>query len=135
MIIRPMHRPIQMPKRPILVGNIERSPRKSDQPVGNEIGEHGGARVGCAPQGSGGDGLEAVEQLECSGDQQELRAHFYYGRIGSEQAGDQFWNGDEDRSGAGHEPDSEMIADHPARRAPRDRFFLIVDRRGRLRRN
>ncbi len=39
--------------------------RKSHQPVGAEVAEHGRTRIAGATEGSRGDGLDAVEELEC----------------------------------------------------------------------
>ena len=76
---------------------------ESHQPVGAEVAEHGRARVAGATEGSGGDGLDAVEELECgAGGKQDDGGVNENGVVGV-NARDVFRKDEKDNAHAGHE--------------------------------
>src|SRR2546430_3580001 len=49
--------------------------RQAEEPVSAEIDEHGLARLACAAQCAGGNGLDAIKYLEGSSEHEQPRAY------------------------------------------------------------
>src|ERR1700680_1819082 len=76
---------------------------QADDPVGDQVAEHGRAGVTCAAEGAGGYGLNAIEKLEggAGGEQVGGGANYVFG--GRVHAGDGTRKNQERGASAGHE--------------------------------
>ncbi len=78
-----------------------------DEPVTEEVAEHGGARVSGAPKSAGGDGLQAVEKLEGGSGGEQGNRGMDKNRIVRIDAGDVLGNDEKDDAHARHEGGAE----------------------------
>ena len=81
--------------------------RQADKPVGQEVANHGRARVAGAAQGPCDHGLDAVEELEDGHDDQQRRSDADHGFVGREDAGNEAWEEKESQTRRPHESRAE----------------------------
>src|ERR1019366_4560951 len=87
---------------------MEPGDRHADDPVADEVGDGGGARVAESAEGAGGDHLQAVEDFEEGGDAQERGAGADDGDFGGVEARDPAGDDGEREAGGGHECSAEQ---------------------------
>ena len=80
---------------------------ESHEPVGAEVAEHGRARVAGAAEGAGGDGLDAVEELEGGAGSEKNDGVVDEDGIVGVDAGDVLREDEKDDAHAGHEGGAE----------------------------
>jgi hypothetical protein len=80
---------------------------EADDPVADDLDVEAGVGVACAAEGSGGGDLEAVEELEDGGDEEQGDGGGDNGLVGGERAGDGAGEGEENRGEDGHGCGSE----------------------------
>ena len=81
--------------------------RKADQPVGREVAQHRGARVSGAAESTGGNGLDAVEELEGGAGSKENNGGANDRRVGGVDAGDVARENQKSHAHARHEGGAE----------------------------
>jgi hypothetical protein len=79
---------------------------EADDPVSDQVTEHGGAGVACAAECAGGHGLYAVEELEGGSGEEKIGGGVNYVGGGSVHASDGARGNEERRACAGHERSS-----------------------------
>ncbi len=81
----------------------EDAERHSDCPVGDELRDEGGVGVAGSAEGSGGGDLDAVEELEAGGDEEQRDGGGDDAGVGREDAGDVSGDREQEDGGAEHE--------------------------------
>ncbi len=81
----------------------EDAERHADEPVADELGDEGGVGVACSAEGSSGSDLDAVEELEAGGYEEQGDGGGDDAAVGGEDAGDVRGDGEQEDGGTEHE--------------------------------
>src|SRR5271170_1897320 len=85
----------------------DQAKRQAENPIADEVGDHGRARLAEAAQGSGADRLDSIEDLEGGGDPEQAGAYRKHARVVGEEFDERLRRDKKDDACEKHEARSE----------------------------